>query len=53
MIFLLEASAVSDLMREHSRVMQHLAETAALDQVVTCSIIRGEILFGIERLREG
>ena len=53
MNFLLDTTAVSDLMREHSRVMQHMAETAVLDRVVTCSIVRGEVLFGIERLPQG
>ena len=53
MIFLLDTTAVSDLMREHPRVMQHLAETTVPDRVVTCSVVRGEILFGIERLPQG
>jgi predicted nucleic acid-binding protein len=53
MIFLLDTTALSDLMREHVGMMQRLARTSATDRVVVCSIVRGEILFGIERLPEG
>ncbi len=53
MIFLLDTTALSDLMREHPRVLQRLAESAVTDRVVICSIVRGEILFGIERLPQG
>ncbi len=53
MIFLLDTTAVSDLMREHGGMMQRLARTPASDRVVVCSIVRGEILYGIERLPQG
>ena len=40
-------------MREHPRTVQHLADTADSDRVAVCTIVRGEILFGIERLPHG
>jgi tRNA(fMet)-specific endonuclease VapC len=53
MIYLLDTTAFSDLMREHPRVVQHVADTPVSDRVLICSIVRGEILFGIERLPLG
>jgi predicted nucleic acid-binding protein len=54
MTFLLDTNAVRDLMDDHPRAKQRLARaTAAQDYVSTCSIVRGEVLFGIERLPAG
>jgi predicted nucleic acid-binding protein len=53
MKFLLDTSAFSDLMREDPRVVQHLAATPVTDRVAICTTVRGEILFGIERLPQG
>ena len=53
MIFLLDTNAISDLMREHSRVEQHLTQMSPADRVVVCTIVRGEIRYGIERLSPG
>ena len=50
MIFLLDTNAISDLMRDHPQVEAHLASVTAPHQVVICSIVRGEIRYGIERL---
>jgi tRNA(fMet)-specific endonuclease VapC len=50
MMFLLDTNAFSDLMRDHPKVGVRLASLAATDQVVICSIVRGEIRYGIERL---
>ena len=50
---LLDTNAFSDLMREHPPMIARVASLPAEDQVVTCSIVRGEILFGIDRLRPG
>ncbi len=50
MIFLLDTNAFSDLMRDHPKVDARLASLPATDQVVICSVIRGEIRYGIERL---
>ena len=53
MIFLLDTNAFSDLMREHPKMDDRLDELADKDQVVICTIVRGEIRFGIERLPHG
>lgn len=53
MIYLLDTTAISDLMRAGSRIEQWMAGLSAEDRVVTCTIVRGEILFGIARLPEG
>jgi len=52
-MFLLDTTAFSDLMREHPKVDAHLASVSSLDRVVLCSVVRGEIRYGIERLPQG
>jgi predicted nucleic acid-binding protein len=53
MVFLLDSNAFSDLMRKNPRVEARLAALDPNDQVVICSIVRGEILYGLERLPQG
>ncbi len=53
MIYLLDTSAVSDLMRADSRIEKWMAGLAGEDRVVTCTIVRGEVLFGVARLPAG
>lgn len=53
MIFLLDANAFSGLMRENPRLRARLAAMPATDRAVICSVVRGEILFGIRRLPAG
>ena len=50
MIFLLDTSA---LMRGESRIASWFASIREDDQLVICTIGRGEILFGFGRLPEG
>jgi tRNA(fMet)-specific endonuclease VapC len=52
-IFLLDTTVMSDLMREHSKVTAHLLELKLDDRVFLCSVVRGEIRYGIERLSPG
>jgi predicted nucleic acid-binding protein len=52
-IALLDTSAFSDLMREDAQTLARLAGLSQEDRVVICSIVRGEILHGIERLPAG
>ena len=52
MLYLLDTNAMSDLMRG-SQLRQWLSTLPTDAQVVTCPIVRGEILFGISRLPEG
>jgi len=53
MVFLLDSNAFSDLMRKDARVEARLAALNPNDQVVICSVVRGEILYGLARLPEG
>ena len=40
-------------MREHPKVDVHLASASPAERVLICSIVRGEIRYGIERLPQG
>jgi predicted nucleic acid-binding protein len=52
-IYLLDTNAISALMRVDARVATWLSSIAPDDRVVVCTITRGEILFGLERLAPG
>jgi predicted nucleic acid-binding protein len=52
-IYLPDTNAISDLMRAAPRIENWMAGLDQGDRVVTCTIIRGEILFGIARLPSG
>jgi len=51
--FLLDTNAVSALMREDHGLEEWLFSLPAGDTVVLSTIVRGEVLFGIERLPDG
>ena len=53
MTFLLDTNAISDLMRAAPRIESWMSNLDEADRVVTCTIVRGEILFGIARLPTG
>ena len=53
MLFLLDTNAVSDAMKEHPRIKARLAALDPADGAITCTVVVGEILFGIERLPAG
>jgi predicted nucleic acid-binding protein len=50
--YLLDTNAISDLMRASPRIESWMAGLDQGDVVVTCTIVRGEVLFGIARLPE-
>lgn len=52
-IYLLDTNAVSDLVRVNTSSGNWLSNLPKGSKVVTCTIVRGEILFGIGRLPEG
>jgi predicted nucleic acid-binding protein len=52
-IFLLDTTAISDLIREHPKVTARLAGLSSEDRVMLCAIVRGEIRYGIEQLPPG
>ena len=51
--YLLDTNAISDLMKAAPRIENWMAGLDRGDRVVTCTIARGEILFGIARLPSG
>jgi tRNA(fMet)-specific endonuclease VapC len=51
--FLLDTNAVSSLIRDDPRMLSWVAQLAPADRIVTCTICRGEILFGLEKLPAG
>ena len=53
MVFLLDTNAFSDLMRRRPKTEARLSSLEATDTVVTCTIVRGEILYGIQKLSAG
>jgi len=53
MLYLLDTTAVSELIREHPKLDQRVALLTAADQLCICTTVRGEILFGVERLPLG
>jgi len=52
-IFLLDTTAFSDLMRGNAHAEVCLSQLSPMDRVVVCPIVRGEIRYGIERLGPG
>jgi predicted nucleic acid-binding protein len=52
-IYLLDTNAISALMRTDSRMASWLSSIGPDDRVVICTITRGEILFGLERMAPG
>lgn len=53
MIYLLDTNVASAIMRDDPRIQAWLSVLSADEQIVLCPIVRGEILYGIERLPEG
>lgn len=51
--YLLDTTIFSFLMRDDAKVRARIGALAPQDRIVVCSIIRGEILYGIERLASG
>ena len=51
MTYLLDTNAISDLMRADPRIESWLAGLNPADRIVTCTIVRGEILaYGVVHL---
>ena len=53
MLYLFDTNALSDYMAGHAKLRARVSSLAAVDEAVICTIVRGEILFGIERLPPG
>ena len=52
-LYLLDSSTFSHLARDAAGPRRRLATLAPTDRVVTCTIVRGEILYGLARLAPG
>jgi predicted nucleic acid-binding protein len=52
-IFLLDTNAVSDLMFGHAKPLARLGALSSADEVITCTIVVGEIQHGIQSLAPG
>jgi predicted nucleic acid-binding protein len=52
-IYLLDTTAFSALMRRAQSVRARIANLSSNDRVLICAIIRGEILYGLSRLAQG
>ena len=53
MTYLLDTNAISGLTRTDARVESWMGSLSAADSIVSCTIVRREILFGISRLPMG
>jgi tRNA(fMet)-specific endonuclease VapC len=53
MKYLLDTNAFSDLMRKRAKVEARLTSLNPSDVVGICSVVRGEILYGVHRLADG
>ena len=53
MVFLLDTSTFSDLMRGRGPLEARMGNLPPTDRVIICSIVRGEVLYGIERMPSG
>ena len=53
MTYLLDTNAISDLMRASPKIESWIAGLDEDDSLVTCTIVRGEILFGIGKVPAG
>lgn len=53
MIYLLDTNALRDLLQGQARVAARVATTTSPHRVITSVIVRGEALFGVERMPVG
>jgi len=51
--YLLDTSIVSDLLHGHRKVVSRTTVLAPAGRVFLCSIVRGEILYGLAKLTQG
>lgn len=52
-VYLLDTSTFSFLMRDDTRVRSRVAALSPSDHLTICTTVRGEILYGLERLPAG
>ena len=52
-LYLLDTNAFSALMDEHPRMLARAALLGGMDRAAICTIVRGEIRYGLERMPHG
>lgn len=52
-VYLLDTTAFSALMQEHERMLARVAALRSADRLEICTIVRGEIRYGLERMPRG
>ena len=52
-LYTIDTTIFSLLVREHPKVLSRLESLSAEDRVVLCTVVRGEILYGLARLPDG
>ena len=53
MNYILDTTAFSALMRRDDQMRARMSNLSGVDRVAICTITRGEVLYGLERLPEG
>lgn len=53
MIYLLDTTAFSALMRRNAKIRARMSALIPTDLLAVCTITRGEVLYGLERLPHG
>ena len=53
MVYLLDTNVLGDLEQPNARVVSRLQRLTAGDRAVICATVRGEVLFGLERMPAG
>lgn len=53
MLYLLDTCAFSDLLREHPATKLKLETLSEDDSAVICTVVRGEVLYGISKMPNG
>jgi len=51
--YLLDSNTISFIMEKRPRVLSRLDAAMQSDWLITCTIVRGEILYGLERMPQG
>ena len=51
--YLLDTSIVSDLIHDHRKVVSRVTVLSPAGRLFICSIVRGEVVYGLERLPHG
>jgi tRNA(fMet)-specific endonuclease VapC len=53
MTYLLDTNVLRQLMDQHPQVLARMASVATSNRVAACAVVRGEALFGVERIPPG